>query len=539
MGQRRQSPYHIGHVFHWHAGRSRQTAVHLDRPLDIAPSAGTVYDAAALATTVERLADCLYEAGLRAGDRVVVAKDNHYDMPLLAAGAARIGALPVMLAPIASVDTVRELIDRAQPSLLVAGTRLLRRAATAGVTLAGPAVRTVAVGEPVGDLPPGALTLDDLRGGPRAPVRIGGADEPMISTHTSGTTGVPKLVLHTANTAIGRFPARMERCPIPFLTTRHSDVTAAAVSFAHIRVMAWTASQLKMAPHKVVAISDPGLATVERMVERHRPTMLEALPNMFQHWEALVARRPELFTQVRLYVTTFDAVHTRTVRTFLDASRRRFPVWGWGLGQSEVTGIIVNLFTRRTVRAGGARGDRTNIGWPAASVRVRVVDPETGRRQPRGKPGLLMVDTRARCLTYLGEDDRYRAKCEGRWWNSGDLGERVGFGRIRLLDREVDMLPGQSCIELESILLDRLPNAADVTLLARPDQPPVPVLCLRDGELDPGEWARATAGLPELAPPRLVPWEDVPRTATWKVRRLALREQVLGTAEASGTGKWT
>ncbi|GAA1880948.1 class I adenylate-forming enzyme family protein [Asanoa iriomotensis] len=526
-----RSPFHIGNVFHWHAERGRQTVVHLDRPLDVAPDSGTVYDGAALATTVDRLADCLYAAGLRAGDRVVVAKDNHYDMPLLAAGAARIGALPVMLAPIASVETVRALIRRAQPAVVVAGSRLLLDAGP----LADPNVRTIAVGEPVA----GTLSLDDLRDGRRAPVRIGGADEPMISTHTSGTTGVPKLVLHTANTAIGRFPARMERCPIPFLTTRHSDVTAAAVSFAHIRVMAWTASQLKMAPRKVVAISDPGLATVERMVDQHRPTIMEALPNMFQRWEELVARRPELFAQTRLYVTTFDAVHARTVRTFLDASCRRFPVWGWGLGQSEVTGIIVNLFTRRTVRAGDTRGDRTNIGWPAAGVRVRVVDPETGRRQPRGKPGLLMVNTRARCLAYLGESDRYEAKSEGPWWNSGDLGERIGFGRIRLLDREVDMMPGNSCIELENVLLDRLPAAVDVTLLAQPGQPPVPVLCMRDGTLDPEDWARAVAGLPELAEPRLVPWADVPRTATWKVRRLALQEQVLGTARASGTGRWT
>jgi acyl-coenzyme A synthetase/AMP-(fatty) acid ligase len=528
-----RSPFHIGRVFHWHAERDRQTVVHLDRPLDVAPGAGTVHDGTALARTVEQLSDCLHAAGLRAGDRLVIAKDNHYDVPLLAAGAARIGALPVLIAPIASVDTVRALIGRAQPAVVVAGTRLL---AAAG-RLAD--VRTIAVGAPVAELSPDTLTLDDLRGGPRAPVRIGGSDEPMVSTHTSGTTGVPKLVLHTAHTAIGRFPSRMERCPIPFLTTRHSDVTAAAVSFAHIRVMAWTASQLKMAPRKVVAISDPGLETVERMLDQHRPTILEALPNMFQHWEELVARRPELFAQARLYVTTFDAVHARTVRTFLSASRRRFPVWGWGLGQSEVTGIIVNLFTRRTVRAGDPRGDRTNIGWPAAGVRVRVVDPETGRRQPRGKPGLLMVKTRARCLTYLGEGDRYRAKSAGPWWNSGDLGERIGFGRIRLLDREVDMLPGNSCIELENVLLDRLPAAVDVTLLARPDAPPVPVLCMRDDTLDPDDWARAVAGLPELAAPLLVPWADVPRTATWKVRRLALREQVLGTATASGTGRWT
>ncbi|MGA5301840.1 AMP-binding protein [Nucisporomicrobium flavum] len=538
MGLLGPPPYHIGRLFHWHAERRRQTVVHLDRPLDVAPDGGTVYDAAALADTVTELADCLYAAGLRAGDRVVIAKDNHFDMPLLAAAAARIGALPVMIAPIASAETVQTMIGRAQPALLVAGTRLLARAAEAGLKLADPRVRTIAVGAPVDELPAGTLTLADLRGGAAAPVRIGGADEPMVSTHTSGTTGVPKMVLHTAATAIGRFPPRMERCRIPFLTTRHSDVTAAAVSFAHIRVMAWTASQLKMAPRKLVAISDPDLTVVERMLAEHRPTTLEAMPNMFQRWEALAERRPELFSRVRLFVSTFDAVHPRTLRTMLNASGRRFPVWGWGLGQSEVTGITVNLFTRRTVRP-GVRRDPSTTGWPAAAVRVRIVDPETGRRQPRGRPGLLLIATRARCLTYLGEDDRYQAKLAGRWWNTGDLAERAGLGRIRLLDREVDMLPGHSCLELESLLLDRLPDATDVTVLALPGGRPVPVLCMRDDRLDPEQWREATRGLPDLDTPRLVPWDEVPRTATWKVRRLALQEKVLGTSRTPGSGRWT
>ncbi|GGQ13979.1 AMP-binding protein [Streptomyces roseolilacinus] len=536
MARRTTSSFHLGRVFDWHAEQARQSVLHVDRPFDIAPDGGLVYDGPALAAAVRELSDCLHAAGLRRGDRVVVSKENHFDMVLLAAGAARIGAVPVMIAPIASLESVRTMVDRAAPRLLVAGTGLLARAAEAGVELADEAVRVVRAG-PSGAGGGGAVPLDELRGGPAAPARPGGDDDPMIATHTSGTTGVPKLVLHTANTAVGRFPPRMERYRLPLLTTRRDDVVAAAVSFAHIRVVAWASSQLKMAPRKLVAVSDPGLATVERVLEEHRPTSLEAFPNVFQHWEQLVDERPELFARTRLYVSTFDAVHPRTVRKFLGASRRRFPVWGWGLGQSEITGIMANLFTRRTVRA-KARPDATNTGWPML-VGLDVVDPETGRRQARGKPGIIMVSTRARCLTYLGEDDRYRAKLDGRWWNSGDLGVRAGFGRVRLIDREVDMVPGISCIELESTLLERLENASDVTVLGVPGQPPVPVLCMRGDRLDPREWERATAGLPALAPPRTVPWEDVPRTATWKVRRAALREQVLGTGATFGSGKWT
>jgi hypothetical protein len=93
------------------------------------------------------------------------------------------------------------------------------------------------------------------------------------------------------------------------------------------------------------------------------------------------------------------------------AGRGRLPVWAWGLGQSEIAGISANIFTRRTMRrAAQTRSDVTHVGRPTR-VRVRVVDPETGRKQPRGKPGLLMVNTRTRSHTQpVSRRDRSGAK---------------------------------------------------------------------------------------------------------------------------------
>jgi acyl-coenzyme A synthetase/AMP-(fatty) acid ligase len=535
------APLNIGLLFDWHAGKTPQTVLHLDRPFDIAPDAGTTLGGPELASMVRDVSDCLYAAGLRYGDRLVVVKENHYDMVLTAAAAARIGALPVMMAPISSVEAIRIMIERVGPRVLVAGTTILARAAAAGIKLlADSEAPVIAVGAPTeeSESAPGILRLDDLRGGAAAPVRVRRDDEPMIATHTSGTTGVPKLVVHSAFTALGGLPYRLESLRLPLLTSGRDDIVASAISFAHMRGLSWSRSQLTLAPRGMVAISRPDLDNVAAVLAQHRPTSLEALPNMFQRWEELADLKPDLFSQVKRFISTFDAVHPRTVRKYLGISRRRFPVWAWGLGQSEIAGITFNIFTRRTVRDPRVRHDVTNLGWPAL-VRVRIVDPETGRDQPRGRPGLIMVKTPNRCLTYLGEEDRHAAKIDGVWWNTGDLGVREGLGRFRMVDREVDMVPGMSCIEVESTLLDRLERASEVIVLAVPGGPPVPVLCLRDGRLDPGEWARATEGLPPLAEPKIVPWDEIPRTATWKVRRVELRERLLGTQSGHGTGRWT
>ncbi|SDZ46683.1 Acyl-CoA synthetase (AMP-forming)/AMP-acid ligase II [Amycolatopsis xylanica] len=532
---RRRSPSNLGLLFDWHAEQAHQTTMHLDRPFDVAPDAGTTFSGPALAETVRELANRLGAAGLRHGDRLAIVKDNHYDMLLLAAAAARLGAVPVLIAPTNSVATIRALVEKCGPSVLVAGSGVLARAAAEDVTLAGSGTAVVAIGAAT----EGTVRLDDLAGAPRVPARPRWDDEPMIVTHTSGTTGVPKLVVHSANSSLGSFAFRVESQRLPFLTSRREDVVASCISFAHNRTLSWTASQFTLAPEKLVILSDPGLDNVTRVLTEHRATSVEAMPNTFQRWEELADTRPELFADVKRFISAFDAVHPRTVRKFLGTSRRRFPVWAWGLGQSEIAGIFANVITRRAVRPGKKNTtDATTVGWPTL-VRVKVVDPGTGRRLPRGEPGLLMVATKSRCLSYLGEEDRHRAKVVGDWWNSGDLGERLTFGRLRLIDREVDLIPGTSCIELESTLLDRLPHASEVVVLGVPDGPPVPVVCMRDDRLDDHEWRRATAGLPELGKPLVVPWDDVPRTATWKVRRAQLREQLLGTTGALGSGQWT
>ena len=110
---------------------------------------------------------------------------------------------------------------------------------------------------------------------------------------------------------------------------------------------------------------------------------------------------------------------------------------------------------------------------------------------------------------------------------------------MRLLDREVDLIPGASCIELEDTLLDRLPELNEVVVLAGPDLP-VPVISTHgDLLLDRHRWEAALGGLTALASPVQVAWEEIPRTATWKVRRYLLRERLLAGMPTVGTGQWT
>jgi len=390
---------------------------------------------------------------------------------------------------------------------------VLDRAAQAGVELVGSGVVTLLAAAKE-DVAPGSVTVDGLRGVPVPPANPRPDHEPMICTHTSGTTGVPKLVAHSGFTLLGVL-TKLETMPLPGLSIRPDDVSASCIAFVHGRSITWTNAQLRRPPAKVVVLSDPNPDSVVRMLAEHRPTTLEACPNIFQRWEHLATERPELFERVRAFVSTFDAIHPRTVRTFLDASRRRGVVWGQSWGQSEVGPVSLGVYTRRKMRrtAGETTAATTDVGRGVPLViKMRVVDPQTRKPVGRGKEGIVVVRTKGRCLDYLGETDRHQAKIWDGWWNTGDIGVRSRTGGLRILDREVDMIPGMSGIDAESVLLERLPRASEVVVLGVPGQPPVPVVSVDDGPVRPEERAAGTAGLTPLYDPVFIEWDDFPRT---------------------------
>jgi len=52
---------------------------------------------------------------------------------------------------------------------------------------------------------------------------------------------------------------------------------------------------------------------------------------------------------------------------------------------------------------------------------------------------------------------------------------------------------------------------------------PVPVVCTRDDRpLDPERWHHAMTGLPAMAEPVVCRFDDLPRTGTWKIKRVEI-----------------
>jgi acyl-coenzyme A synthetase/AMP-(fatty) acid ligase len=168
------------------------------------------------------------------------------------------------------------------------------------------------------------------------------------------------------------------------------------------------------------------------------------------------------------------------------------------------------------------------VGFPMlGGPRVRVVSRD-GTRPSKSNPGYIEVRWKALLHTYLGEEGKHAANLRGGWWRMGDVGYRTRYGCLHMLDREVDVIPGvDSTLEIEDLVMNRLPEVNEMVIVPGPRAEPVPVICTtQDQPLDPERWRTAVAGLPPLADPIQIPLTELPRTATLKVQRIKLSRRL-------------
>lgn len=519
MSKPKDKVFYIGLMFHDAARRHGSVRVVLDQPLEIAPELGEETTVGALASVVDDLSARLWAAGVRPTERVALYKTNNFDIVVLACAIARIGAVPALLSPALSADVVAELLRRLDQPWLITDANTIR--GTFAGTPPSDAHRVLVSSGPE---PTGTTALADFAGAPPREAARMHPSQPSLITHSSGTTGVPKLAVHCGDSLWHRMrPQQLMAWSI------RRETVGLCMTFVHSRFYNALQVFLHYGNPLVVAV-DHTPERIGALFARTRPGYVETHPNTYIEWEELVDAPRGPLSNVRAFGGTFDALHPRTIQRMLAASRRRFPVFIQLYGQSETGPVCFRVFTPRSAAEPDARG----VGRPIPGfVRMRVTDA-SGKPVPPGEYGHLEARVRGRILTYLGEHQRYQDVLNGDWWRMGDMGFRDRRGRVYLLDREVDQIDTvDSNLRTEDILMSRLDELREIAVVPDHSGEPVPVVCTRqDRPLDLDRWREATADLPAMAAPVLMPFDEVPRTSTWKVRRLELRKLLDETARA-------
>ena len=384
-------------------------------------------------------------AGLRAlgvgpGDRVGFWLPNLRAWIALYAGCCRLGAIAVAMNTRFGRTEVEDVLRRARPRVLAFVPATGRTDNAAILARADPAAReclaaVVQCGGGAAAAIPGTPVVPcaEVAAGPAMAEDLSAPDAPCNIFLTSGTTSLPKLVLH-----------RQDR------VVRHAGDAAAAMELGAPGAVAMQALPfcgvfgfvfLMAALRAGAAIAAPQIFEARACAEmaiRHRVTHVAGGDDMFDRMlaegERLTGGAERPFPSLRRcpYASFNSALADFPERAW----RRGMPLLG-PFGMSEV----FSFFSLR--RAGDPPGTRTlGGGFPVnAGARVRARDPETGEILGHGEAGELEAWSPNLFDRYYGDEAATaRAFTGDGWFRTGDLGSTAADGSFAYLARMGDAL---------------------------------------------------------------------------------------------------
>ena len=292
--------------------------------------------------------------------------------------------------------------------------------------------------------------------------------DPIIISHSSGTTGMPKAVPHTHQTLLH---AQLHRLRLSVGGSMGRLLVALPGSHnAAMSVMMF--GLLLRSPVKLLS-SQRGIDVLDAAEEFH-PTTIFAFAGTYGEMAAedLSARDLE---SVEAWYNTGDAAHEAHVRELIaqgshlevnqDFQRVRVPgsVFTDGLGSSE-TGY--SIFHNGHKPGSSAYG--RCIGKPISFAEAAVLS-EDGQPLPPGEVGRLGVRSPTLTPGYWNDSLTFHRLRLGGYWLTGDLSVQDEEGNFYHLDRAPDAIRTAEGIvfstRTEELLLAQIPALADCTVV--------------------------------------------------------------------------
>ena len=370
---------------------------HARGPLADAPAAVDDVGAwtyAELSDAAGRAAASLREGGARRGDQVLIALRDGRGWLQAFLGAARLGAVPVPVDPMADPGTLGDVIDDCEPAVIVADE--------------GPA-------DPLGAR---VMTPAELDEGPgMAPIAPVHPEDLAYLVYSSGSTGRPKGAMH----AHRDMQAGIETYAREVLALGPGDrchsvarlFTSLGFGNGFFRVLGRGATA-------VLSGVLPTPRAVLATVARERVTVLTGVPTFWSQLARFLERHPDAdaLAGVRVAVSSGDSLPPVVAERLRAATGLELIE---GLGCSECSNIVIS--TRPGEPLPGT------LGRVVAGVEVRLAD-EDGRPVERGQPGRLWIRSPSNTTGYWRHVAETRELVVGPWLRMGDvLSEEDGVYR--------------------------------------------------------------------------------------------------------------
>ncbi|MEV4287198.1 class I adenylate-forming enzyme family protein [Nonomuraea bangladeshensis] len=361
-----------------------------------------------LNANVNRRANALLAAGIGPGRRVAALLNETLTVAEVYLAQAKIGAVTAALNPYWPVETLRDVVAASGCTAFVHD-----------ATVAGTVERIR------GSLPEVTTWIDarELTGGPDAePPLAGFHDDPLALYYTSGTTGLPKAVVHThaSSLATAQIWLDVPRGPDAVFGT---GAIIWGIGFPAIVGPALYAGM------RLVLEQDWGPANFLRVVPRERVTHVSQIPSFYAALLGSPEHEDVDLSSIRVIMLGGEPL----TAPMLDRIKARLPeagVYSY-YGQTEAPYTCMGRVDDGSTPLGSSGRARTGNA-------VRVTDPK-GRRVI-DEVGEINLAGPHRMAGYDGLPERTAEVLRGEWYVGGDLGSVSADGVLRVLGRREDAI---------------------------------------------------------------------------------------------------
>jgi acetyl-CoA synthetase len=478
-----------------------------------------------------RFAGCLADLGVGRGDVVAVHTGSRAETCIAHLAVYRLGAMVATLSQLYGPDTLRHILIDSGAQVLVTQDNVW--APMRGVRHELPRLAHCIV---VGAAAEGELRFDAcVAAGREAPMTPTRADDPALLMYTSGSTGMPKGVMHG------------HRIVHAYATTLdlfyNLELEAADVVLWTSADWAWIGGLVDVV-FPAWWYGHPVVATQQRFDEeraldlmaRHGVTHGLMTPTALKRLAQVPRPRERWRLRLRTIFTGGEALPSETLQWL---ENELGVVCNEGYGMSEVNHMIGNCRKLRPIRPG-------SMGWEFPGHVAALVD-EAGVEVLDGEVGEIVTTPEAPTLFlgYWGRPDLTAATRLGPWIRTHDLAVRDADGYYWYRGRNDDLIKSSGYrigpTEIEDVLLAH-PAVAEAAVIGVPDR-------------DRGQIVKALVRLaaghapsPSLVAelqqhvktrlasykyPREIEFvDDLPLTSTGKVSRAALRRREAAARES-------
>jgi len=382
-----------------------------------------------------------------------------------------------------------------------------------------------------GEAPDGCISLDNLLADPIedrvAPETLRefrpSPDQIIRIVFTSGTTGLPKAIMHTNNTL-----AHSGHTTIADFGHDSDDVILMYLPFS-TNFASIMGLQLPMTSGAALVLMDRFSATrALELIEREKVTYIAGTPTAFIALSNSPAAERTSQESLRLILSAGASFPVQSIK---DLREKFQTVFIDSFGMNEFGMGIWCLSDDDPEEVDGS------IGRPIPGVEARVVGVD-GKPVALGETGELVIKSAGMCAGYYNNDEANAASWDADgWFHSGDLATLDEKGNFRIVGRSKDVIirggANVSPREVEEILIKE-PRIREASVIGLLDDYYGEVVCACIIAM-PGETPTAeeiTAYLKPLVAPYKLPShvvmvEAFPLNSMGKVRKDVLTKQVL------------